>query len=77
MTDRNKTYRNERVSTHSMFNEGPLIDKRPFQDWVMREKNCSLQRILPTSPEDPLFPAEHQRPHCKQDECSLLSCFAV
>ena len=37
-----------------MFSEGLLIDKHPFQDGTMPEKNCYFQGTLPTSSEDPL-----------------------
>ena len=58
-----------------MFSLGLLIDKCPFQDGAMPGKNCPFQGTLSTSMAH--SSVEHRRPHCKQDERSLLPCYAV
>ena len=47
MTDRNRTYRNGRLSTHSDVQLGLLIGKRPFQGESRPGKNYLLKVTLP------------------------------
>ena len=59
-----------------MFSKGLLISKRPFQNGAMPEKNYPFQGTLSTSFPH-FFLAKHRRPHCKENERSLLSYFTL
>ena len=75
MTGRNQTYQNGRVSTYSDVQLGSANRQMSFSRQGNAWKNCPFQGTLPTSMAH--SSVKHRRPHCKQDERSLLPCSAV
>ena len=60
-----------------IFNKGLLISKYPFHTGAILEKTALFRAYCQQALKADYSPAEHPRSHCKQNECSSLSCFTV